>query len=716
MIVNVHNAINAWKQLESNSLKSKTAITALIILLTVMIFSQTIPSHVNAVDVAITSISPETHEGKVGELIRLTGTINTTDGEYKIWFGNILIATNTSIGNIVNYSFRVPQLPGGNYTITLMDVAANVNATSWFYIKTDYILEISKPPHPQQLQEGAAVNISVSITGGKASTIYAANVTVKTPGNETYAKMVYLSNTTDTGTGNASIITYPNDFSINAHTNYTGTYTVSFNGTLASATFFIGLTDLAEYHRGDLVKIKAVDYSTLNNSNVTITIKFGNKTIDKFNKTVVDGVVDVNWTIPENITVGNYTLSITPTPSSKKVNDTQVFAVPGFKTEIFTFNLADEPVPAVLVRIYDVSANTTYNVTSDGNGIASTWLEKGSYNSTAFFKRVRVSGPLEFNVTDESIRLNLRCQLTSLNITVASAQNSAVKIPFVSLNLTYNYTTELDRVENKTETIFLQTDITGKVQLYSVLLNAVYRVNASRYGKIFNQNNNTFMNLQLLPWNKIVILCPEKSLHVNVVDAEGQPIAKVMVEAREFMGGLHYVSYTDQSGNATLNCVIGIYRVKVYSNGILLKETTIELFDENTTTIHCTLYNLPIYIKVVDYFGQPIPNANVTLERNGIKINSKHTGNNGIADFTEIGGNLTIKVYLGNQDQPALTFTCSVTEARGETNPIKATLRNYVILAGLLMETAYFSMIVLAIAAIALFAIIEVGVRKRLKR
>lgn len=688
----------------------------LITLLTLIIFSQIFSPNVNAVDVEITSISPSTQTGKVGDSVRIVGTINTTDGLYQIWFGNILMINETALGNNVNRSFSVPPLPNGNYTITLHDKRANVNATSWFYIETDYILEISKPPHPQQLQEGMAVNISVSITGGKANTAYAANVTVKTPANEIYWTLVHLSNTGDTGIGNATRFTYPNSFGGAAHTNYTGTYTVYFNGTLTSATFFIGLTNLAEYHRGDLVKIKAVDYSVFNNSNVTITIKFENKTIDRFNRTVVDGVVDVNWTVPSDIVVGNYTLSITPTPASKKVNDTQVFTVPGFKTEIVTSNLADEPVSDVLVRIYDMSANTTYSVTSGGNGVANAWLEKGSYNSTAFFKRVKVGGPLEFEVTDESIRMNLQCQLTSLNIAVTSAQNPTVKIPFVSLNLAYNYATELDGVENKTETVFLQTDITGKVQLHSLLLNAVYRVDASRYGKIFNQNNNTFSNLQPLPLNNIVILCPEKSLHVNVVDAGGQPIANAMVEAQELMGGLHYVSYTDQSGNATLNCIIGIYRVKVYSNDILLKETIIELFDENTTTIHCTLYNLPIYIKVVDYFGQPIPNANVTLERNGIKISSKRTRNDGIADFTEIGGNLTVKVYLGNQEQPALTFTCSVVEARGETNPIKVTLGNYVILAGLLMETAHFSMIVLAISAIALFSIIEFGVRKRLKR
>lgn len=697
-------------------MKGKTITASLIALLTVIIFSQIFPLKVNAVDVEITSISPSTQIGKVGDLVQIIGTINNTGGSYQIWFGTVSVVNGTALGNDINASFHVPRLPNGNYTITLHDEGANVNATSWFYIETDYILKISKPPHPQQLQEGAAVNISVSLTGGASNTVYAANVTVKTPANETYWRLVPLSNTGNTGIGNATI-TYPNDFGGAAHTNYTGTYTVSFNGTLASDTFFIGLTNLAEYHRGDSVKIKAVGYSSLNSHNVTITIKFGNKTIDRFNQTVVEGVIDVNWTVPNDVVVGNYTLSITPTPTSKNVNDTQVFAVPGFKTEIVTLNLANEPTSNVLVRVYDASANTTYNVTSGGNGVASAWLEKGSYNSTAFFKRVRVSKPLEFEVADESVRLNLQCDLTSLNIiVVASEQNLSIKIPFVSLNLTYNYVTELNGVENKTETVFLQTDITGTGKLHSLLLNAVYRVDASRYGKIFNQNNDTFSNLQRMSWNTIVIRCPVKPLHVNVVDAKGQPIKSALVEAQELMGGLPFINYTDQNGNAALNCIIGIYRLKVYSNGTLLKETTVELFDENTTIIRCTLYNLPIYIKVVDYFGQPIPNANVTLERNGVKINSKHTGNNGIADFTEIGGNLTIKVYLRNQDQPALTFTCSIAEARDETNPIKATLGNYVILAGFLIETAHFSMMVLAIAAIALFALIEFGVRKRLKR
>ncbi|MEM3153872.1 MAG: hypothetical protein QW629_04075, partial [Candidatus Bathyarchaeia archaeon] len=64
-------------------MKKKTAIIALIVLLTLTIFSQISP-HVNAVDVKITSISPTNRRGKVGDIVNVIGTINTTDGGYQI--------------------------------------------------------------------------------------------------------------------------------------------------------------------------------------------------------------------------------------------------------------------------------------------------------------------------------------------------------------------------------------------------------------------------------------------------------------------------------------------------------------------------------------------------------------------------------------------------------------------------------------------------------
>jgi hypothetical protein len=700
--------------MESSGLKKKTAIISLIILITLTTFSQIITLRVNAVNVKITSITPTTQRGKVGETVRVIGTINITNGRYEIWFEKdpwrICVANETASGNDVNASFTVPALPGGNYTLILKDVAANINATSWFFIETAYILKVGKPEYPKQLQQGAEVNISISITGGKTEPPYIANITVKTPvASETYSTHVPLTNTTNTGIWNATI-TYPFSDVPNAHTNYTGTYTVSFNGTLASDTFFIGLTDFTEYHRNDTMKILAVGYSSRDNVTITIKSKDGEK-VDEFLWNVTDGVVNASWTLPPDMLVGNY--SITITPNVKLVNDTQTFEVPGFKTEIVPRNLAGEPVPDVFMRIYDKGANKFYNVTSNSNGVATYQLERGEYNATAYFKKVKVSEALTFNLTNEGKTLDVTCQLTSLNITVVSAQNPAIKIPFVSIRLYYNFTTDLDGGKDVNEIVSFQTDSTGTAKQYSFLITASYKINASRYEQIFNQA--VFRNLESCAWNNITILCPERILNVNVIDWRSQPIEDAKVELQELMGGLRYTKFTNNTGNATLNCLFGKYRLRVYFNETLLEETTVELFDNKTVPIRCTIYNLPICVKVVDYFGQPIPKANVTLERNGVKIGSNHTEADGVASFIEIGGTLTIKVYLTNPELPEATITTYIGEKRDYSNPILVKIGKYVILAGLLVDVAQFAMITLILATVVLLAIIEIVRRKSLK-
>jgi hypothetical protein len=703
--------------MESSCLKKKMAIIAIITLLTLTFFSQLIFTRVDAVDVKIISISPITQRGKVGNNVRVIGTINITNGRYEIWFEkdpwHICVANETASGNNVNASFIVPALPGGNYTLILKDVDANINATSWFIIETAYILKVSKPEYPKQLQQRTKVNISISITGGKTEPPYIANITVKTPAaNEAYSMCVSLTNTTNTGIWNATIA-YPFADVTKVHTNYTGTYTVSFNGTLASDTFFIGLTDLAKYHRGDNMKILAVGYSSYSNVNITIKSVDG-KEIKKLTWNVTDGVIDANWTIPSYMLVGNYTVNITPVPTSKKVNDTQTFAVPGFKTEIVTRNLAGEPVPSVFIRVYDRRANETYDITSDRNGVATKQLERGEYNAKAYFKKVKVGDALAFNLENENKTLNFTCQLTSLNITVVSAQNPAIKIPFVSIRLYYNFTTDLDGGKDVNETVSFQTDSTGTAKQHSFLITASYKMNTSRYEQIFNQT--VFKNLKPCAWNNITILCPERILHVNVIDWRSQPIEDAKVELQELMGGLRHIKFTNNTGNVTFNCLFGKYRLRVYFNETLLEETTIELFDNKTVPIRCTIYNLPICVKVVDYFGQPIPKANVTLERNGIKIGSNHTEADGVASFIEIGSTLTIKVYLTNPELPEATITTYIGEKRDYSNPILVKIGKYVVLAGLLVDVAQFAMAILILATIVLFAIIEIVRRKGVKQ
>jgi hypothetical protein len=93
----------------------------------------------------------------------------------------MLMVNETATENNVNASFLVPSLSQGNYTLTLLDTTANINATSWFFIETAYHLQITKPTPPEQLQENATVEISINVTGGEPNTIYAANITVEAP-------------------------------------------------------------------------------------------------------------------------------------------------------------------------------------------------------------------------------------------------------------------------------------------------------------------------------------------------------------------------------------------------------------------------------------------------------------------------------------------------------------------------------------------------------
>lgn len=690
--------------------KKTIAVNILTIMLVLTMFLQLTSQRVYATDVTIVSISSTT--GKVGDPITLTGTINTTDGEYVVLFDNVVVGRGNASGNTVIHPFNVPPLPGGNHTIILRDVNASIDSEPvTFRILTDYTVKVEKPQPPKQFQEGTTtINITVNITGGEGEATYIANVTVKTPANETFWALIHI-NTTDTGVGNASL-RYPEDFEANgvkAHTNYTGTYIVRFNETLASDTFFIGLTDRTEYHRGDLVKIKAVGYSPLNGTNVTITIKLGNF-IHSINRTVQGDVIETNWTVPANALIGNYSLNITPTPTTKRVNDTQAFAVPGFKVEVFPRSLANEKVAKAFIRIHDHEAGKTYNTTSGADGVANTRLEKGSHTFTAYFKKVKV-GEVSLSITGE-LKLNLTCMLTNLNMTVVSEQNPSVKIPFVALNLTATYTTELDGVNVKSESNVTQTDIEGSAKFTLLILNASYRLTASRHGRVFF---NDTIELESEAWNNVSVCCPVKSLTVNVMDANNNPIPDALVEIQEIMGGLYDASPTNSNVQIFFSCVFGIYNIKVSSRGVIINTTTIELFDDKTVTICCSLYNLPIYVKVVDYFGQPIPNANVTLERNGNQIGSKLTGANGLVDFIEIGGTLTLKVYLTGQSQPASSIICSVTEARSETNPIEVKLPRYVAFAGVLVETAWFTAIILIVAAVVVFAVLEVA-RRRFKR
>jgi hypothetical protein len=697
-------------------LKKTAVVTAFMIMLLAITSSFTIllPNVRATNGVEITSITPSTQRGKVEGTVRIVGTINTTDGEYQIWFGsyNVTPAEARATGNQVNATFQVPHVPNGNYTITLQDIDKNINATAWFLVEPAYYIKAVTPSPPQQLQENDTVNILLNVTGGKPNVLYNANVSVMIPSplRVNYSATVEL-NTTDTGDGFANV-TYPNQIVFRpwgSHTNYTGLYRLYFNRTqnLAEGNFSIGITDKSEYHREEVVQIKAVGYHTNQTANITITFPNTNKTVSWPVNASQQGTINTTWPVPLNASIGKYNITINSGEPKKSIRDSQNFTIPGYQIDVYTRNLAGDIVPQILVETLDEATQKQNNVTSDRNGLARFQLERGNHTFEAYWKGKVAVGLMRNIALAGNYTYNFTCELTNMKITVKDKDEDL--LPFVPLNINYTYITSKEGKKGN-ETITGQTDLSGLFFINSTLTRIDYTINASRYGIVFNKNNNT-IHLPVKEWFNVTILCPSETLTLNVTENHRNPLPNARVALVEQMGGISYNETTDYAGKVVINCTFGKYTVKVYVNNMLLKETSIDLFNDTYREIYCKLYNLTISVKVVDYFGQPISKAKVTWQLDGLQ-DSALTKSNGLVTFSNVtGGDLQVTVYLPGQSQPFMVTTSFVDNS--EIIPIK--LDKYVVLAGFLVETSYLTTALIIVAAILLVLLIEVYRRKRLK-
>lgn len=664
-----------------------TNIRHLSILFLVLMFTVTVLPFWLEVKAETIIISLTPPSGPVGTTVLLSGNISTENGLYVVQFDETNVTSGKAEGYEVNASFDVATTFAGYHHVILIDLTEEESATTTFQVSTSYSLEADMPEPPAQRQEGDNVNITINITGGKKSETYTANITVQAP-NNSYTNLIDIS-ASNIGNGNATTI-YPTDFT-GASTNFTGEYRVFLNETLASENFSIGLTDSTEYHRFQIVDVKATGY--VQNENVTITVSFEEDVIHSKNVTAEEGMIHyTNWTIPSDASMGTYTLNITsisPNATFKDPPDTQNFSVPGFAINITTKNLAREPAPSVTVEI---SENATYivNATSDLDGLASVMLEIGNYTCKAKFREKDV-GECWINVTG-AMSLDFICNITNLRVLVMD--EAGVRIPEVKIYLTS---------VNKT----LSTDINGMAVEHSLLPNMTYVLNASRYGEQFNVTTipRLLVNGAAVAWFNINITCPTLMLKVDVVDAKGQPLVNAVVKVHELMGGLYYEKNTTSEGAAVFDSTFGRFDVEVYARGVKLNETEVALFQDQNLSILCKLYGLTVSIKVADYFGQPISNANVTLQREGLPSCSSQTQSDGKATFINlIGGSLQIAVYLNDQMQPCVTKTFSV----DESTTIEIKIQKFVMLAGILVETSQLTTALIIIATIILIFSLEI--------
>ncbi|MCJ7560433.1 hypothetical protein MUO79_07420, partial [Candidatus Bathyarchaeota archaeon] len=371
-----------------SGLKKKAVTVPLLIALSLTFLFMPLYIVSGQIGVSIVNIIPPSQAGKAGDPVRILGSISSANSTYKIWFGNNLLVTNTSQGYYVDSNFTVPELPEGNYTLTLNDVSKNVNDTKPFTVLAGYSIKALVPSPPAQLQEGSNVVLNVTLTGGQPSTMYYADITVVLPDplNTNYSRLIELS-TTQTGTAHA-VVTYPDAAfqPSGSLTNFTGFYHAYFNLTqlLAEDQFFVGFTDAAEYHRGQSAAIRAVGYQP--NQDSTITIAYANTGATVHSEAVTassEGIINAAWTVPSNALIGDYNITMTPQNTSKLIVDSQLFTVPGYPIKIRTLNLAGDVVPQILVEALDQATNTLYNGTSGVDGIATVNLEKGNHTIDA---------------------------------------------------------------------------------------------------------------------------------------------------------------------------------------------------------------------------------------------------------------------------------------------------------------------------------------------
>ena len=119
------------------------------------------------------------------------------------------------------------------------------------------------------------------------------------------------------------------------------------------------------------------------------------------------------------------------------------------------------------------------------------------------------------------------------------------------------------------------------------------------------------------------------------------------IELVELTNGLFYTATTDSSGSATSQVTFGMYRLRIYKDNILINETTIAVFsDKPTTNTSARLYGIQVSVSVVDFFGTPISNANVTLNGPSTERFSAKTQSDGTATFNNvIGGDMQIVAF-----------------------------------------------------------------------
>jgi len=698
-----------------------------IIFLFILIFSVShlafLAREVSA-EVSISEMTPT--EGHVGTEVNVIGQINTVNGSYEILFDGELMKNGTADLTVVSDTFIVPNSTAGLHEVRLRDVLNYTESAVWsFTVQFQYTIRAVIPQGINQLQEGSNVTIVAMVTGEEANKTDHVRITVEDPANVNSSSEEILIRTSLKGYWTTSK-SYPSNFTGgNSTTFFVGDYEIALvkvsNESLATGSFTIGLTDASEYHRFETVKIKALNYNV--SEALEIQIIYGNETVFQSFPNV-SGIVEANWSIPADASLGSYKVNVSWSVE-KPVLDVQNFTVAAksFSCEVRAYNLDNEVVSGISVEARDLSNSTVDTETTSEEGVASFYLETTNYTFVAFWNLSAPQGKqvgetseisLSGNLTGDSA-VNITCSLA--HIRVAVKDQSGAPIPLVELQTNFSYTSKIGGKDVPINgSLTYETDKNGTTVFQNVFININYSIEARRYQKPFNI---TMVNVTSSVW--LNITCPTYRLVMNVYGRDGadSPLQDVQVKVYDWSIGKNapedsYVKLdvTDHNGNVEFDLIFGKYGVLIYVDDALLNETRVILDAPQTVfNVSCSLYPLTLNVRVLDYFGQAIPNANVTVEREGVPLSSAITEGNGVAQFPDLVGG-SYKVFVFMEGKPYEIATLSLIEPRTVTLKIAGVVS----LGGLLTQTTHFIIIVLVLILVVAFSLSLVYRRRKARQ
>jgi len=315
---------------------------------------------------------------------------------------------------------------------------------------------------------------------------------------------------------------------------------------------------------------------------------------------------------------------------------------------------------------------------------------------------------------DTELHLTLRL----VNLLAAVETEGGERIPLIDIALNYNYTTRDNRVVAATATA--QTNATGATALRNLFTNMTYKVEAKRYGMLFNVTTLVVPTPDFLPtsgWISLDLTLPTYTLSVHALDAKDSDAAGVDIRVYEWASGVTtpvQSAETSLTGDAFFSLPFGRYILKAYKGGDFITETVMDLGEPLAFTFNLRALNVDVTVFVFDYFGQPIANAEVKIERRidqeFVLVSSQFSGSSGSAQFVSIvGGESRLSVYVAGKLAGVQTQFLS-----SGSDEVAFRIGEYIAVLGFPIASGAFALVVFAVIIIITIALVLA--RKRVSK